>query len=71
MSLGFSRSEPEWLMAALLAVAQDGEVSETAESVHGEKSVVEGWLSAHTGGRRQRLVRPCGLSTEAARCLVW
>ena len=57
MSLGFSRSEPEWLMAALLAVAQDGEVSETAESVHGEKSVVEGWLSAHTGGRRQQLVR--------------
>jgi hypothetical protein len=30
---------------------------ENACSVHGEKYVVEGWLSAHTEESRQRLVR--------------
>ena len=56
-SLGFSIEEPERLMAALRALAENGDVVESAHSVHGEKYVVEGWLSAHTGESRQRLVR--------------
>ncbi len=57
VSLGFSSKDPERLMAALRAVAQNGEVAETARSAHGEKHVVEGWLSAHTEEGRQRPVR--------------
>jgi hypothetical protein len=44
-------------MAALRALAENGDVVENACSVHGEKYVVEGWLSAHTEESRQRLVR--------------
>jgi hypothetical protein len=56
-SLGFSIEEPEHLMTALRAVAESGEVVENAHSIHGEKYIVEGWLSAHTEGSSQRLVR--------------
>jgi len=56
-SLGFSIEEPERLMAALRTLAANGGVVENAHSVHGEKYVVEGWLSAHTEASRQRLVR--------------
>jgi Domain of unknown function (DUF6883) len=56
-SLGFSIEEPERLMAALRALAENGDVVENAHSVHGEKYVVEGWLSAHTEESRHRLVR--------------
>jgi hypothetical protein len=56
-SLGFSLDDPERLVAALLVVAQAGEVVETAQSEHGEKSVVEGWLAAHTEESRRRRVR--------------
>jgi hypothetical protein len=56
-SLGFSIEEPEQLMAALRAVAESGQVVESAVSVHGEKYVVEGPLSAHTEKSPQRLVR--------------
>ena len=56
-SLGFSNAEPERLAAALRAVAENGDVVEDVHSVHGEKYVVEGWLSAHTEESRQRLVR--------------
>ena len=55
--LGFSIDEPERLMAALRALAKNGEVVESAHSVHGEKFVVEGWLSAQTEESRQWLVR--------------
>ena len=47
-SLAFSIEEPEHLIAALRAVAENGDVVESAHSIHGEKYVVEGWLSAHT-----------------------
>ena len=56
-SLGFSIEQPERLMAALRALAENGDVVENAHSVHGEKYVVEWWLSAHTGESRRRLVR--------------
>ena len=45
MSLGFFREDPERLMWALRDVAEHGEVMKSAESVHGEKYVVDGWLS--------------------------
>jgi hypothetical protein len=44
-------------MTALKAIAESGEVVENSHSIHGEKYVVEGWLSAQTEGSRQRLVR--------------
>jgi hypothetical protein len=56
-ALGFSIEDPERLMTALLAVAENGDVVESADSIHGEKYVVEGWLSAHTEESRQRRVR--------------
>ena len=57
MSLGFSREDPERLMRALREVAEHGDVAKSAESAHGEKYVVDGWLSAHTQESRQRSVR--------------
>jgi hypothetical protein len=56
-SLGFSVEAPEDLIAALRAVATSGDVVESAQSVHGEKYVVEGWLSARTEESRRRLIR--------------
>ncbi len=56
-SLGFSREDPERLMRALRDVAEHGEVVKSGESVHGEKYVVDGWLSAHTQESRQWSVR--------------
>jgi hypothetical protein len=56
-SLGFSVDEPERLMTALRAVAVDGKVVKTGRSVHGEKFVVEGWLSAHTEESHRRTIR--------------
>jgi hypothetical protein len=56
-SLGFSPEQPEQLVAALLAVAQAGEVVGAGQSEHAEKSVVEGWLTAHTKESRRRRVR--------------
>jgi hypothetical protein len=57
VSLGFSRADPERLMKALRDVAEHGEVVNSSESVHGEKYVVDGWLSAHTQESRQWSVR--------------
>ncbi len=51
--LGFSRENPEGLMNALRDVAEHGEVVSSAESVHGEKHVVDGWLPVHTQESRQ------------------
>ena len=56
-SLGFSRDNPEPMMKALREVAGHGEVVHTAESVHVEKYVVDGWLSAHTQESRRLSVR--------------
>ena len=56
-SLGFSREDPERLMKALRDVAEQGEVVSSAESVHGEKYVVDGWLSVHTQESRQWSIR--------------
>ena len=56
-SLGFSREDPERLMRALRDVAEHGEVVKSGEWVHGEKYVVDGWLSAHTQESRQWSVR--------------
>jgi hypothetical protein len=56
-SLAFSIEDPERLIVALRARAETGDVVENAHSVHGQKYVVEGWLSAHTEESRQRLVR--------------
>lgn len=56
-SLGFSREDPEILMKALQDVAAHGEVVSSAESIHGVKYVVDGWLSAHTQESRQWAVR--------------
>lgn len=56
-SLGFSREDSERLMRALREVAEHGEVVKSGESAHGEKYVVDGWLSAHTQESRQRSVR--------------
>ena len=57
ISLGFSRDHPELLMTALHDVAKHGDVVHRTESPHGEKSVVDGWLSVHTQGSPQRAVR--------------
>jgi Domain of unknown function (DUF6883) len=55
--LGFSRDDPERLMKALRDVAEHGEVVHSEESVHGEKYVVDGWLSAQTQESDRRPVR--------------
>jgi hypothetical protein len=55
--LGFSREDPEHLMKALRDVAEQGEVVSSAESVHGKKYVVDGWLSVHTQESRQWSIR--------------
>ena len=51
--LGFSRENPEGLMKALRDIAECGDVVSSTESVHGEKLVVDGWLSVHTQESRQ------------------
>jgi len=56
-SVGFSREAPEHLMKALRDIAEHGEVVSSAESVHGEKYVVDGWLSVHTQESRQWSIR--------------
>jgi hypothetical protein len=56
-SLGFSREAPERLMSALREVAEHGEVVKSGESAHGEKYVVDGWLSADTQESRRWSVR--------------
>jgi hypothetical protein len=56
-SLSFSREEPERLMKALREVAEQGKVIKSAVSLHGEKYVVDGWLSAHTQEGRAWSVR--------------
>lgn len=56
-SLGFSREDPDRLIKALRDVAEHGEVVSNAESVHGEKCVVDGSLSVHTQETRQWSVR--------------
>jgi hypothetical protein len=55
-SLGFSKESPDLLIRALRAVAQTGEVVESAESPHGDKYVVDGSVSSQTGTSR-RMVR--------------
>jgi len=55
--LGYSREDPERLMKDLRDVAEHGEVVSGAESVHGEKYVVDGSLSVHTQERRQWSIR--------------
>ena len=57
MSCGFSPDHPELLMEALRDAADQGEVVRLIESPHGEKSVVDGWLSVHTEESRRRSVR--------------
>jgi hypothetical protein len=57
VSLGFSREDPEALMLALRDVAQRGEVVRSTESAHGERYVVDDWLSVHTQESRRRSVR--------------
>jgi hypothetical protein len=56
-SLGYSREDPERLIQALRDVAEHGEVVSSAESVHGQKHVVDGWLSVHTQETRQWSIR--------------
>jgi hypothetical protein len=46
-SLGFSREDSERLMAGASERRPAGEVK-SGRSAHGEKSVGDGWLSAHT-----------------------
>ena len=55
--LGYSREDPERLMKALRDVAEHGDVVSSAESVHGEKHVVDSWLSGHTQESRQWSIR--------------
>jgi uncharacterized protein DUF6883 len=57
VSLGFSRRNPEGLMKALRDVAGHGEVVQSGESVHGEKYVVDVWLSVHTQESRRWSIR--------------
>lgn len=52
-------------MKALRDVAKLGEVVKSGESVHGEKYVVDGWLSAHTQWSRQCRSGQFGSSTAA------
>ena len=55
--LGFSREDPQRLIEALRAVAEHREVVSSAESVHREELVVDGWLSGHTQESRQWSIR--------------
>ena len=55
--LGYSRQDPERLMKALRDVGEYGDVISSAESAHGEKYVVDGWLSGHTQESRQWSIR--------------
>lgn len=45
------------LMKALRHVAEHGDVVSSTESVHGEKYVVDGWLSVHTHEKRHWSIR--------------
>jgi hypothetical protein len=56
-SIGYSLEDPEDLIQALREVAEHGEVVSRAESVHGEKYVVDGWLSMQTRGSRRWSIR--------------
>lgn len=47
-ALGFSVDTPEHFIEALRRIAATGAVVARAESVHGEKHVVDGLLSLHT-----------------------
>jgi hypothetical protein len=55
--LGYSREDPERLMKALRDVGEHGDVVGSAESAHGQKYVVDGWLSGHTQESRQWSIR--------------
>jgi hypothetical protein len=55
--LGYSREDPERLIQALRDVAEHGDVASSAESVHGEKYVVDGRLSGHTQESRHGSIR--------------
>ena len=55
--LGYSREDPERLVKALREVAEQGDVVSSAESGHGNKYVVDGWLSVHTQESRQWSIR--------------
>jgi hypothetical protein len=57
LMLGFSRDDPERLMQALRTVVEHGKVVTRHESMHGEKYVVDGWLSVHTQKSRPWSVR--------------
>ena len=57
VSLGFSRENPERLMKALRDIAEHGQVVHGGESRHGEKYVVDGWLTMHTQESRRWSVR--------------
>jgi hypothetical protein len=54
-SLSFSIEEPERLIAALRRVAENGHVIESAQSAHGQKYIVDGWLWAHTEENQRRV----------------
>jgi hypothetical protein len=56
-SLGFACDQPDTLIVALRHVAEQGEVVHSEQSGHGEKFVVDGWLSMHTEDAARRLVR--------------
>jgi hypothetical protein len=45
------------LIKALRDVAEHGEIVSSTESVHGQKYVVDGWLSVHTQEKRQWSIR--------------
>lgn len=56
-AIGFSADAPEHLIEALRSIAATGEAVSHAESVHGEKYVVDGLLSLHTEKSPPRMVR--------------
>ena len=55
-SLGFTRADPDALMAALLTLARSGILTETDETLYGVKHVVVGLLRGPTGSMGVRTV---------------
>jgi hypothetical protein len=73
MALGFTRDAPEHLIGALTDIARHGEVVQIAKTVHGEKYVVDGWLSAHTEESNRQPIRTVWIidrGTEAPRLVT-
>jgi hypothetical protein len=65
-ALGFSRSNPHSMEAALQTIGRTGEVVEAKWSIHGEKYVVDGSIAPQTESGHRRMVRTVWIISRGA-----